>query len=100
MFDPADPITIMSFLSTFETAYDANDIQEGEKMWLFQYYVMKTPKVVLTARLTTKGSRRKNRGKSASYPKVVKYLLLTYETEEVITEADGQPTHYRQPDSM
>lgn len=91
---------IMSFLLMFKTACDANFIQEGASMCLFRYFVTKTVKAALRARLINKGNPRKNRGKSGSYSEAVNYMLGTHAIDEVILEADSQITHYLQPGRM
>lgn len=36
IFDPADPISVISFLTAFKKTCDANGIHEVAVMWLFQ----------------------------------------------------------------
>jgi len=102
IFDPMDPITILSFLPAFKTACDSNGIHEGAAMWLFQFFVKKTAKAALSARTTTvsaSGGKTKA-SQLTSYPAVVQFLLRTYATDEVIAEADAEISRYRQPDRM
>jgi len=102
IFDPVDPITILSFLPAFKTACDSNGIHEGAAMWLFQYFVKKTTKAAIVAR-TTAGSTGDGKTPGShltNYPAVVQFLLKTYATDEVIAEADAEINRYRQPDRM
>lgn len=58
MFEPIDPIKILSFLPKFKTECDENGIHEGAAMLLVQYFSRKTTKAALSARLTKKVDRR------------------------------------------
>lgn len=85
-FDATYRITVLSFLPVFETSCHANWIHEGAVIWLFQYFVRKMTKAVLSAIVTMKEDRRnKKRGNLTSDPKVVNYLLRRYATDKVIT---------------
>lgn len=98
VFDPAEPINILSFLPLCKEPCDWTSINDGAAISLLQYYVKKTTKEALTARFTTSGNRCKNRGNLSSYPEVINFLLFIYGTVEVIVEADAEITCYRQPD--
>lgn len=68
MLKPTDPITILRFLPKFQTAFDANAIQEAAEMWLFQNVFPKTRKEALSARLTAMVDHGKSKnGQLISY---------------------------------
>lgn len=37
LFDLADPISILSFISTFKTSYNTYGVCEEDEMWVFKY---------------------------------------------------------------
>lgn len=38
-FDPADPISVLNFLSTSKMTYDSNEELEGAAMWLLHLII-------------------------------------------------------------
>lgn len=76
----------------------SNGIREGVAMMLLKYLVNTTTKAAQTAMVTTKEDRRNQQSRKLTpYPEIVNYLLITYATGEVITEADAEIKLLRQP---
>lgn len=67
---------------------------------MFQFYVKERTKWELTVRLKTKGNRRNNRGKLATFPEEVNKLLRTYANDEAFVEADTEITHHSKLNGM
>lgn len=76
MFDPRNPVSILSFLNQNRVACDYNDIKEGAKMWLFPHFLKKPSNIALTVclRLVRTGPKYKE-GKLKSYCKLFNHLL-------------------------
>jgi len=56
-FDPADPVSILSYLQTFKTACDTLGVNEGAAVWLFAAYMREPAKSALTMRIVGSGKR-------------------------------------------
>ena len=100
-FDSRDPVSVLSFLSVFRSACDSNGISEGAAMWLFHYFMKKTPAAALSSRLALEPARFARSPDDAherlgSYVEVVNYLLATYATDDVIAETVGDILSIRQ----
>ena len=102
-FNGSDPVSIINFLSTFQTACNTNGVHEGAAMWIFQFFLKDAAKALVKSRTTaTKKKRRKSSSadRLTSYSEVVHFLLKTYATDEVLAEAYADVQNYAQPSGM
>ena len=101
-FSGQDPIAVLGFLARFKMACDHNGISEGAAVWCFQFYLTGQAHALLQSRLhgNTMAVDAEQRELLETYPEVVNYLLRTYATDEVISEAVGDVTSFRQSSNM
>lgn len=89
LVDGADPISILSILPALEMACNTNETQEVTAMWLFHIFMKKPVKAALNAcTCLSSSSQAHKEGGLTSYCHVVKYLLATYGTDDIIAEAE------------
>lgn len=70
-------------------------------MWLFSRFIREPAKVVLSHPVTAGNKKdQKQEAELTTYCKAVKYLLKTYATNDVISEADAEITNFKQPTGM
>lgn len=100
LFNGSDPITILTFLSSFRSSCDSIGVHEGAALWLFQYFLRDPAKASLTARLGRPHERGSKAGKLTSYCQVVNHLLRTFATDDIIAEAEADLTRCVQTDKM
>lgn len=89
-FDRCHSITIISFFEEFKFTFDASDTDEVAAMWLLSYFMEGIAWDELRAkachdirRLSSSSSLR-----LASYPKLIKYLLSKYATNDIIADVN------------
>ena len=100
-FDPADPVSILSYLSTFKTACDSIGVHEGAAVWLFSAYMKEPAKAALTMRIESNVKKSKpSKGQLRTYSEIVNYLLKTYASDDVIAEAEEGLRHFVQAPGM
>ena len=101
-FSGQDPIAVLGFLARFKMACDHNGITEGAAVWCFQFYLTGQAHALLQSRLNgnTMAVDVEQRELLETYPEVVNFLLRTYATDEVIAEAVGDVTSFRQSSNM
>ena len=101
-FSGQDPIAVLGFLARPKMACDHNGITGGAAVWCFQLYLTGQAHVLLQSRLNGNTMAVDvERGELLwTYSQVVNVLLRTYATEEVISEAVGDVTSFRQSSNM
>ena len=101
-FGGQDPITVLRFLARFKIACDHNGVSEGAAVWCFQFYLTGQAHALLQSRLhgNIMVVDAEQRELLQTYPEVVNFLLRTYLTDEVISEAVGDVTSFRQSSNM
>ena len=97
-FSDQDPIAVLGILARLKMACDHNGITEGAAVWCFQFYLTGQAQRLLQSRLNgnTMAVDVERRELLRTYPQVVNFLLRTYATDEVISEAVGDVTSFRQ----
>lgn len=58
-FDPANPISILSFLLTFKTTGKSNGVSEGATMWHFHSFIRNSAASITKARARLRQSSKK-----------------------------------------
>lgn len=53
-FNPADPITVLTFMTDLAVACNHEKISEGNGMWMFQFFMRDPARAALSARLAPK----------------------------------------------
>ena len=101
-FSGQDPIAVLGFLARLKMACDHNGITEGAALWCFQFYLTGQAHALLQSRLNrnTMAVDVERRELLRTYSQVVNFLLRTYATKEVISEAVGDVTSFRQSSNM
>ena len=101
-FSGQDPIAVLGFLARLKMACDHNGITEGAAVWCFQFYLTGQAHALLQSHLhgNTMAVDVERRELLRAYPQVVNFLLRTYATDEVISEAVGDVTSFRQSSNM
>lgn len=100
-FDPADPITILTFLPKFIWPCDSNGIHEVATVWMLLYFMRKTAGAALTAKPKSKNDKHATKDTLITfYPVAVNYLLRTHATDEIIAQALVEMNQFHQPDRM
>ena len=101
-FSGQDPIAVLGFLARLKTACDHNGITEGAAVWCFQFYLTGQAHALLQSRLNgnTMAVDVKRRELLRTYPQVINFLLRTYATDEVTSEAVCDVTSSCQSSSM
>lgn len=95
VFNPLDPITILTFVQNFETTYDSNEIHEGAAMWLFYHFNKGTRKTALShCVFATEENNAHRKGKLTTHCRVVSWWLETYATEDVIVKLEADIMNY------
>lgn len=84
-FDPAEPIFIFNFLTTFKTPCDSNGISEETEMWPIHPCVNNPAASIIKARTQLRNDNCKTFEVALYlYCDVVQFLLSMYATDEVI----------------
>lgn len=99
-FDSFDPIWILSFLSAFKLACDTKGSHKRAAMWFLHCFMKKLAAAALNTRISLPSMLYKcyKGGTLSSCKEVVKYLLETSSTDEVIARIDTYiKRHIRQP---
>ena len=93
---------MLGFLARFKMACDHNGVSEGAAIWCFQFYLTGQAHALLQSRLhgNTMAVDAEQRELLETYAEVVNFLLRTYATDEVISEAVGDVTSSRQSSNM
>ena len=93
-FGGQDPIAMLEFLARFKMACDHNGVSEGAAVWCFQFYLTGQVHALLQSRLhgKTMAFDSEQRVLPETYAEVVNFLLRTYATDDVISEAVGDVT--------
>ena len=101
-FGGQDPIAVLRFLARFNLACDHNGVSEGAAVWCFQFYLTGQAHALLQSRLhvNTMAADGEQRELLDTYTEVVNFLLSTYATDEVISEAVGDVTSFLQSSNM
>ena len=101
-FGGQDPIAVLGFLVRFKMACDHNGVSEGAAVWCFQIYLTGQAHALFQSRLhgNTMAVDAEQRELLETYAEVVKFLLRTYATDEVISEAVNDVTSFRQSSNM
>ena len=100
-FSGQDPITVLGFLARLNMACEHNGITEGAAVWCFQFYLTGKAHALLQSRLNgNMAVDVERRELLRTYPQVVNFLLRTYATDEVISEAVGYVTSFCQSSNM
>ena len=101
-FGGQDPIAVLGFLAQYKMACDRNGVSEGAAVWCFQFYLTGQAHALLQSRLhgNTMAVDAEQRELLETYAEVVNFLLRTYATDEVISEAVGDVTSFRQSSNM
>lgn len=81
-FNSSDAVTILSFSQTFKSEYEANGIQEGSAMCLFNYFMKETSKAPLNSSTTHKEKNERQGDMVMRYCATVRHWINTYETDE------------------
>ena len=90
-------ISIISFPEHFRYACDANGINEGTTLWLFQDFMYGPAGRLLDNQLGHTSSRLKS--KLTRYPEVINFLLGRYASDEVIAEHASELSALKQVSS-
>ena len=101
-FGGQDAIAVLGFLARFKMACDHNGFSEGAAVWCFQFYLTGQAHALLQSRQhrNTMAVVAEQRQLLETYAEVVNFLLRTYATDEVISEAVGDVTSFRQSSNM
>ena len=101
-FGGQDPIAVLGFLVRFKMACDHNGVSEGAAVWCFQFYLTVQAHALLQSRLhgNTMAVDAEQRELLETYAEVVNFLLRTYATDEVLSEAVDDVTSFRQSSNM
>ena len=96
-FSGQDPIAVLGFLARFKMACNHNGINDGAAAWCFQSYLIGQAHAVLESHLNgnTMAVDMERSELLRTYLQVVNFLLCTYATDEVISEAVGDVTSFR-----
>lgn len=107
MFNPCDPIPIISFLIWIKLASDTNGVREVSAMWLFHFFINKISSAVQNARLSADVTDRKyswsvscKTKHFATFLQVLNVLLEKYATNEVNAETESEITRFKRPSNM
>lgn len=100
LFKRTDPSSVLCFLKNIKTACGSKSFHENAAMWLFPHIIGEPIKAALSNRVTDDERNRQHNEKPTTYCQVVRYLLETYATDDVIAEAKSEITTFKQPASM
>lgn len=101
LFNRPEPISILSFLQKFQTAWDSSEIHEGVATWLFQYLTKDSVEAALAHCVSsTENDDPQNEEKLATCCRAVNYLLPTFTSYDVIAKAKAKVTNFKQPKYM
>ena len=101
-FRGQDPIAGIGFLARFKMACDHNVVSEGAAVGCFQFYLTVQTHALHQSRLhrNTMAVDAEQREMLETYAEVVNFLLRTYATDKVISEAVGDVTSFCQSSNM
>ena len=101
-FGGQDPIAVLGFLARFKMACGHNEVSDGAAVWCFQFYLTGQAHDFLQSRLhgNIVAVDAERREPLETYAEVVNFLLRTYATDEVISEAVGDVPSFRQSSNM
>ena len=101
-FGGQDPIEVLGLIARFKMAFHHNGVIESAAVWDFQFYLIWKVYALLQSRLhgNTMVVLAEQRKLLESCSEVVKFLLRTYATEEVIYEAVSDVTSFHQSSNM
>lgn len=86
VFNPTDPISVLSFLDNYKTACDSDKIHEKVAMWLFSHFICKPAKTVSHEVIAEKTNLHQE-GNLTTYSRVINSSTATYTTNNFITKA-------------
>ena len=97
-----DPIAVLGFLARLKMVCDHNGITEGAAVWCFQFYLSGQAHALLQSLLNrnTMAIDVERRELLQTYQQVINFLLRTFATDAVISEAFGDVTSFRQSSNM
>lgn len=92
------PISILSFLSSFELECDTNGVYEGASFWLLYFFMRLPAAAALNARiaLRLKSPERQTEGTIRLHFKAINNLLKSYAKDDMITETDADMKQFTQ----
>lgn len=102
IFKSVDHISFTSFLSAFKLDCDTNGGHARDDLWLLQF-LWSAPRPLHSTPALQYKLRRINfrkKGTTTSYWETVNTLLKIYDTNDPITETDGDMVHFTQPSSQ
>lgn len=105
MFGAFDVISVTSFLPAFKLARDTSEIHDGAAIWFLHFFTKRSPAAASNARSSLKQTSSSNTHRAKErmlrkYRDVVHSLLQTYDTNDVIADADVALTRYVQPSTI
>lgn len=101
MFKPSDLIVILTFLHNLNTACESSTIHEDAAMLLFPHFMTEPAKAALSYIMSaTEDNTTHKEATLTAYCQVVKYLLETNATDDVIAGAEADIMNYKQTENM
>lgn len=98
-FKLPDSISVLPSLHNFNEACDSNRLYEDTVTWLFQDFMKDSAKAAVVHRVGAAKERFPELDrKSTTYCQLVKYLLATYATEDLIADIEVEITNFKQPE--